>query len=376
MSSFPYDGIGFEPSREFTIGTSDYSSRVLKWPIISRTTNQLKSTNVKIELANTDQHFNLFYNNVYTMPNTCQIICDSYTLFTGFLKEVQYKNERCLIIMKDRLHELETRKVGDSSSVVSLSSQIPSDIFWTLCTCYGGLDSTEAAGNTDIDYTAFLLWAETFSIDSIECEANYNGQKVSNALEELAEVTNSDIWIDRNGILQPKAKIDVGSNDVVVTDDYIAKFDIRIAGNKLVTDQYVYGAYSSDNSDWNIIVHHSNPTFVNSYGTHEGIIKKKSIWHQSSTHALNLAQKKIAQYGEPPKIFNIDCPLALIDTTISDRVRLVDSFFSITSAETWRVSEEKININTGIIGFELDGADSLELFYLDVSLLDGDDLLL
>jgi hypothetical protein len=373
---FPYDGSGFEPDRVFTVGTSDYSARVIKWPSIKRSTNQLKSTRVKIDLANTDQHFNNFYNNLYSIPNTCQITCDSYTLFTGFLKDVQYKQDKCSLTMRDKLSDLETKKVGDSTTVVSFAPQIPSDIAWTLCTCYGALDNVASTNNADIDYAAFLLWAETFSIDSIECEANYDGQKVSEALQDLSEITNSDIWIDRIGKVQFKARIDVSSNDALVNNDYIADLVINIAGNKLITDQYVYGAYSGDNNKWGIIVHHSNPTFVNSYGTYEDIIKKENIWHQNSTYAINLAQKKIAQYGEPPIEFNVKCPMALIDTTIADRIRLVDSFYSVTSASVWRVSEEKINIEAGTIEFSLDGAKSLEPFYLDVSLLDGNDLLL
>lgn len=374
--SFPYDGPGFEPSRSFTIGTSDYSDRVTRWPKISRTSNQLKSTKVRIDLANADQEFNNFYTNLYSIPNTCTLSCDSYTLFVGFLYDVQYNKESCQLRLRDRFNEFETRKIGDSDSAINFSPQIPSDIAWTLCTCYGALDNTTSTNNTDIDYTMFSLWAETFSIDSVQIEANYDGQKVTQALESLAKMTNSDIWFDRNGLLKFKARVDISSNDTTIGLEYNIDLSIRISQDRLINDQYVYGVYSSGNSKWSLIRNSIDQASINSYGIHEDILKDEHVWYQSSVYAGVLAQKRIVQYKDPIKEFTIRTPITHIDTTIGDRVRLVDSFFSITSAEAWRVVSEKIDMSNGQIEFELDGSKSFEPFFLDISNLDGNELLL
>lgn len=374
--TFPYDGAGYEPSRKFTIGTSDYSTRVTKWPKLTRAANKFKSAKVKVELANTDQEFNNFYTNLYSIPNTCTLSCDSYTLYTGFLNDVQYNKEKCTLTLRDRLSKLETRKIGDSDAVVSFAPQIPSDIAWDLCTSYGGLDSTADSSNPDIDYVAFSLWAETFSSDSVTVEANYDGQKITAALESLAKMTNSDIWIDRNGILQFKARFDVASHDTTIDHEHVLDLNIRIAQDKLINDQYVYGAYSSDNSEWSIIRHSLDQASINSYGLHESIIKDEHVWYQSSVNAGVIAQKKVVQYKHPVREFTVKTPFALIDTTIADRVRLVDSFFSITSVMAWRVVEEKIDMSNGQIEFKLDSTQSFEPFILDVSNLDGNYYLL
>lgn len=374
--SFPYDGVGFSPTRIFTIGTSDYSDRVLRWPKITRAANRFKSTKIKVQLANTDGHFNTFYTNNYTIPNTCTLSCDSYTLYVGFLNDVQYANEKCELTLRDRLSELEVKKVGDSDAVASFALQIPSDIAWTLCTSYGGLDDTTSISNADIDYTSFLLWAETFSIDSVTCEANYNGQKISETLESLAKMTNSDIWIDRNGRLKFKHKFDVASNDTSLDADHILDLSIRISQDQLINTQYVYGAYSSDNSTWSIKRSAIDQASINSYGLHESILKDESIWYQSSVYAGVIAQKRILQYKNPVTEFTVIAPFTHINTTVSDRVRLVDSFFNITSAQAWRVVEEKIDMDNGKIEFELDGAQSFEPFYLDINNLDGNNYLL
>lgn len=374
--AFPYDGAGFEPSRSFTIGTSDYTDRVLRWPKITRAANRLKSTKIKIPLANTDGHFNNFYTNNYSIPNTCTLECDSYTLYVGFLNDVQYQNERCDLTLRDRLSELEVKKVGDSDAVVSFAPQIPSEIAWVLCTSYGELDNTTSTSNADIDYTSFLLWAEVFSEDSVECEANYDGQKISEALERLSKMTNSDIWINRDGKLRFKHKFDVASNDTSIAEEYIVDLKIKVSQDKIINDQYVYGAYSSDNSTWSLKRNSIDQASINSYGLHESVLKDKTIWYQSSVYAGVIAQKRILQYKNPVTEFTARVPFTHINTTVSDRVRLVNSFFSINSAQAWRVVEEKIDMDNGKIEFELDGAQSFEPFYLDISNLDGNEVLL
>jgi hypothetical protein len=373
---FPYDGAGFEPSRKFTIGTSDYTNYVTRWPKISRASNKLKSTKVKVQLANADQEFNNFYTNLYSIPNTCTLSCDSYTLFVGFLSDVQYNREKCDLSLRDRLSDLEVRKIGDSDSVISFAPQIPSDIAWTITTCYGALDSTQGSNNADIDYDMFALWAETFSVDSVEIEANYDGQKLTQALEDLGKMTNSDIWIARNGLLKFKARFDVASNDTTIDHEHVIDLSIRLSQDKLINDQYIYGAYSSDNSNWSLIRNSIDQASQNSYGVHQNIIKNTHVWYQSSVYAGVIADKRILQYKHPVREFTVKTPFVHINTTIGDRVRLVDSFFSITSEYAWRAVSEKIDMSNGQIEFELDSAQSFEPFYLDVSNLDGNYYLL
>jgi hypothetical protein len=61
---------------------------------------------------------------------------------------------------------------------------------------------------------------------------------------------------------------------------------------------------------------------------------------------------------------------------LGDTVRLVDSFYDITSSSGWRLSEKTIDMDTGEVSVQTDEAMTVGAFYLDVSLLDGEDLLL
>ena len=57
-------------------------------------------------------------------------------------------------------------------------------------------------------------------------------------------------------------------------------------------------------------------------------------------------------------------------------MRLVNSFYSITSADGWRLVETELNMDDGQLKLELDEAAVLNAFYLDVDYLDSAALLL
>lgn len=373
---------GEEPHRVFTIGGSDFSDRVLQWPTISRTSNEIKSASVRIPLANGDRALNGFYDNVYTINNSCELIItttdssQAFTVFRGFLKDVQYANEKCIVYLKDRLWDFNNKIVGNSTIPASFNIQIPSDIAWTLCTCYGGLDDTQGTENTDIEYDSFLNWAYTFSFDNVEVAASFPGVNVSDALQRLSEMTNSDIWVDREGKINFKARIDIDSSDTTFINDWIKDVSIDIGTTKLVNRQHVYGNYSVESQDWFINVVDDKLTSQDSYGIHERVLKNENVWHTSSVDMLVLAGKITGALNSPPKVFNVRTPLMTIQSDIGDRVRFVDSFFDITSASSWRIVGNELDMDTGVLNYELDGAASLMPFILDYSLLDGDDLLL
>lgn len=372
---------GYVPVRTLTIGDSDYTNDVVKWPVISRTTNQLKSTNAKISLKNTEGSLNNYYNNFYTKQETVQLkykedaYSSEYTIYTGWVYDVQYKNRQCHIKCKDRISDFLSRKVGDNTDPACWGAAIPSDIAWVICTSYAGLDDTESAANTDIDYSFFSEWANVFSRDSITCGAYYTGMKASEALQNLAEMTNSDIWTHRDGKIRFKAKIEISSDYAVVTELDRFNLDISIETGKIINKQYVYGAYSSDASSYTVTGYWEDAASVNSYGLFEDVIKDESIWYTNSQMLINMAQKQVALFKTPPKTFNLKTPAYYMNMGVADKIRLVDSFFGITSVSAWRITTEKFDMNTGAIDFEMGGAGAVSPFVLDVSLLDGTDVL-
>jgi len=379
------ENVASEPVRQFTIGTSDYSDRVTRWPRIKRTVNDLRSLKVSVPLDNTDGHFNGFYSNVYTIPNTATLQLgfnhatsgdELVTLYTGYLKNVGYKQEICEVEFVDNLYDFEKRKVGASDAPVSLAAQIPSDIAWTLCTCYGGKSSLESTNNPDIDYTSFQAWAAVLSSDSVECAAHYDGVKVIEALKSLAEVTDSGIYVEGDGKINFFSYGEVSSLDKTFVNTAYQDLEIDVESQRLVNKAFCFFNYSVASDYFQSTVYAVHTDSISSYGQHEEVYKDDTIWHTTSVDATVHAEKRVTLYSEPPRRFGVNLDLYGMRQKIGETIRLVDSFYSITSADGWRLVETELNMDDGQLKMELDEAATLHGFYLDVDYLDGEHLLL
>lgn len=376
--------------RKFYIGASDYSDRVIKWPLIKRTANEVKSAKIKIPLANNDGLLNTFYEQTYSLVNSITLeIGDTHPesgwegidLFNGYVNGVKYKNKQCIVEARDRLWDFTQRKIGDTDSVTNIppdvgSGDLPSEIAWVICTCYGGLDTAKSSLNTDIYWEDFQDWAAQFSGNNVEAHGRYNGIKISEALSDLAGYTESAIIVEGDGKLHFKRFEEVNSNDYTWGQDKIVGLEIDVNKRRLVNKQWVYWDYSIESDYYIGKVFSQNTVSVNTFGLYEDIIERDSIWYVDSASALNVAQRKTTLFSDPPKYFEIKTGLDGIWREVGETARFVDSFYNVTSGAGWRIVARDINMNDGTIKMELDEATVLNGFYLDVSTLDGDDRLL
>lgn len=296
-------------------------------------------------------------------------------VFTGFLKDIQYSEKKCTLKIKDRLWDFYERKVGDPDAHVDIGSTIPSDIAWTLCTCYGGLSGVASTSNPDIDYAKFLTWAAQFSQDNILMTANYQGVTVAEALNRLGRMTDSAVWIEGDGKLNFVKFVEPSSLDITFTRDEFADIMIDVESLRVVNRHYTNFDYSVTSEYWTKTVFAQSSLSVDSFGLYEQQSKDETIWYVDSVGALGLSQRKVNLLKDPPKRFQFRGGLYGVHKQLGETVRLVDSFYEITSASGWRLVEAKFDTNRAQMQFNLDEATVMNAFYLDVSDLDGDDLL-
>lgn len=377
---------GIQAKRRFMIGTSDYTHRVLKWPKISRTANEFTVATVNIPLANNGGEFNTFYAQRYTITADCTLAIgltlsgseDEYvTIYTGKMDTVRYPKEGQIEIkLRDKLIDFTQRKIGDSDAPIDFGSQIPSDIAWTLCTCYGGMDSTSGTGNTDIDFTSFLAWAAQFSQDNVMTAAHYEGEKVSEALVNLGKMTDSAIWLSGGNKIYFHRFNEPSSLDTLLTRAQIKNLQIDIEKRRLINALTVGWDYSVASDYWASTVLFVSSLSVNSYGRSEDVLEDETIWFCDSASALATAQRLVAVYQYPPRRFTLGTVLAGIQRDVGETIRFVNSFYSINSGTGWRIKEMEYDMEDGTIKFGLDESITGNAFYLDYSDLDGEDLLL
>jgi hypothetical protein len=374
------------PKRRFTIGTSDYSARVLKWPTWTRTSRDVIASKATVDLANHDGTLNSFHERIWTMANTCSLSLgfthptsgdEWLTLFSGDIKEVKYPSRmKCQVNIRDRFWGLTEKKIGTSDIPVSITSQTPAAIAWTLVTCYGLLSSVASTSNPHIDYDSYLAWAAQFSADNVLCAVRYDETKVSEALVTIADYTDSAIWTDGDGKLRFIRYSEPTSMDFALTGEELTSLIIKVDGKALVNKAWCYGNYSPVSNYWAIAVYAADTTAINTFGLHEQIWKDEQLWYINSVSALTLATRKTLVMKYPPRRFEIKVPPVGLHRQLGEMVRFVDSFYHINSGTAWRFNEIEVDLQDLEVSYILDESIAGNGFYLDVDDLDGDKLLL
>ncbi len=374
------------PQRRFTIGGSDYSSRVLKWPSWTRTAKDIIASKATVDLANPDGSLNGFLERTWMMANTCSLAlgfthADSgtewLTLFSGDIREVKYPNKtKCQVHVRDRLWGLGEKKIGTSDEPVQFSAEIPSDVAWTLCTCYGGLSAVASDANPHIDYAAWQAWAAQFSADSVLLSAEFTGQSVIQGLADMAEYTDSAIWTDGDGRVRFIRYSEPTSMDVTLDGSEIEELTVKVDGMALVNKAWCFADYKPESMYWAISVWAAETTSINTFGLHEQIWKNESIWYVDSVSALVLAQRRALTMKFPPRRFELDTVMVGLHRQLGEMVRFTDSFYAIYSGTAWRFNELEVDLQDLSVRYSLDEGIAGNGFYLDVDELDGDKLLL
>lgn len=374
-----------EPERYITIAGSDHSIKVNKWPVIRRDITKIKPVNISIGMANVDGTYNDFWLSTHTINTSVHIDIgfthpssgtEKMRVYTGHIHKVNYSGLQCTLNIRDKFYDLAQRKVGSTDEPVSFGSIIPSDIAWTLCTCYGGLSDVASTSNPDVKYDSFLTWAETFSQDQVTTQANFEGLLIVEGLKQIFDYTESFGYINGSGQLVFDRLDEVSANDFLIEDLHWKKCELEVDAEQLINRQYISYNYSVASDYWLSQLYKENTSSISSFGLHENILESENIWFTDVIHTQTIAYRKIGRYSDPVKAFKLHLPLSGIQRELGETVRLVNSFYTVSSEAGWRITEQEINLNDFSVKIGTNSAVSLSPFYLDIDYLDGEKNLL
>lgn len=369
--------------RTFTIAGSDYSSRVQGWPTISQKWDNLKPTTITLGLANNDGGLNFFKTDKTNLRSQCIIKFgfthassgdELITMFSGKSSRVVFEDGKLMLTMDDKLRQLAERLIGASQSAyVWPASYYPSDIAWAVCTSFGGLSSVASTSNPDIDYTAYTTWKALFSGDSIIMGGRSEGKSCLEILRNLARHTRSAIFMKEDKL--SFNRFTTANTDTTMLDNNsIVKTSLSIDDTDIINKQWVYANYDATSRYWPINVHDVKSASVNSFGLRENVEKDETVWYVNSLSALNLAQRITQTAGLPYDRLMVETTLVPIHRHLGEIVQTID--VQIDVSEGWRIMQRDFNLDTGRIKLTVDVSQINTPFLLDVSSLDGSDLLL
>lgn len=370
--------------RKFTLGGSDYSARVQKWPKVQRTWNAIKPGTVTIDLTNDDRAFNFFVSAPTNIKATGIVqlgfdyavgSTEYITLFQGTVDAVQLREGVCKVTLADKFKQLADRLIGDQTTPTNYtgSSYLVHDLAWYFCTSHGGLSAIQSTSNPDIDWTSFNSWTSIWSTDNVRMKALVKGKKITEMLSRISDMTQSAIVIENNKVKFGRYSI-ADSPAFSLNEAHVFDTQLVIDEREIINRVRVSADYSTTSRSFAITVTQADSTSIDSYSLKEEIYDDDSIWFTDSVSALGTTQRVLTQYKNPYGRITAMSALSAAQTTVGDTITYTDSFYAIDQ-QSYRVMAEVINMDDGSKTFELDDTQLQSAFRLDISLLDGTDVL-
>lgn len=393
-----------EVGRRFTIAGSDYSSYVSSWPKFKRSWNDIRPKALTLNLANEEQTFNFFRDDRTLLTSNCEVqmgideddilateagsllttedgqtlnesIFEEYiSVFAGTMEKIKYAKGSCRITINDKFKQLGEKIIGDSDVPVDYtgSSYLVSDLAWYICTSHAGYSSIQSSSNPDIDYDSFLTWSNVFSSDNVLVKAYFDGQNANVALRKIGRITQSAIFIKDNKISFHRFSL-TDSNQTDFNSSNIAGLEDTIDNRNIVNKQYVFGNYDVSSKTYGIAVNNESTSSVNSYGLREIVEKDPVVWYVDSVSCLNLAQRSTLTKDEPYDDIVINSSLIGLTRQVGETATVVDSLLGIN--DSYRIMEVDLDTDKGKMNFRVERTQIIGAFILDVSELDGADVL-
>jgi len=368
--------------RRMYIGASDYTGYVAKWPTISKKWDDLRTQTVSIELSNEDKTFNFLSADPKLMRSTCSLKLgfahvgseEFITVFAGTIDAARFQGGGCNMTLVDKFRRLADRKIGDNSSAVSYtaSNYLVHNMAWYACTSLGGLSAIASTSNPDIDYQSFSSWTSAFSADNVRVQAELTGQQPIEILRKLARLTQSAIYVENNRIKFTRFTI-AGSGYYTLDETEIVDAAASLDDRELVNKSWVSAAYDVSSRMFGLTVFQQSSDSQANYGLSEELISENAVWLVDSVSALNLAQRIINSQSEIKNKYHIKTALQALPATIGDTILFQDALLEVS--DTFRIMGESLNMDTGEKTFDIDQTQYYGSFILDVSLLDGTDIL-
>jgi len=295
------------------------------------------------------------------------------SLFVGDVTRVEYNKAKIGITMADKLTNLAERIVGtNADSPAIMGPIIPSDIAWTLCTCYGALDSTANSSNPDIDWASFQAWAAVFSADSVTMQMRVQGKKVLEAMRDLTNLTQSACYMASNKLHFARFT-NINTNITSLGIDDFTDVRASIEEADIINKFWSYGNYDPTSKNWNLGVFEVKTASINSYGLHEGYLRSENFWYVTSLDAATIAQRVMFTSGEPYERVEVSALLQPMLLYIGETLIVAEPHIGVSNG--WRVMQRSINMDNGTMKLSTDGSQIVTPFLLDISALDGGDLL-
>lgn len=383
-SSFNYLRQQYAPAgfqRQFLIGSSDYTDKVLKWPSFTVKSDNPKPQTARVSLINLNDELGFFRNDPTNVRTDCVVKVgfngELISLFTGKSSRVSYSEGEITLDLEDKMSQLADRIVGSAVDPVVYSSTTGTPIssfMWTMITSYGGFSNVRSAANSDVDWNSFVEWSSVFSTGGVFLEARIEGISVLEVLRRISRITDSAIFMRENKLFFRRFSITDSNQLNLDATNMISPSELSLDDDDTLNRFHTFAKYIPASRYWTVDAVAQNSASVNSFGLREYTEKDSVIWYVGSTSALDLSQRKVLVGATPAKKVRVDTAMPAIIHLVGEMITVVDNAVGL-SGDTFRIMGMKVDTDRGTVSIDGNAAQIFGGFILNTSSLDGSDVL-
>ena len=327
-----------EPRLKITIGGTDYSNYLESIDQIRRDAS-LSIGTVTMTLKNHNGLFNYLHaaGDAMGITATVQLYlngapADLHTVFSGKVEDVNYKGAVCIMRVKDHCGSLLDKPMTAARDphILGGSGMTVDEFVYRVLVSYGDLDSTQGTGNTDINWTSFSNWRDSYlATKDYHIQARFTDQSVGWTLLKVAQLTHSYIWIDNSGKVAFAPPYGTGyTYDEINTESR----DLHIAVDDMINYMTVRYLYNGTTDRWEGVTGVAqNSTSIAQYGTYKYEEDSRVIYHYTQASAEEDRGQTITDLAYPIRTFDISTNIAAVCEDIGNEITVSDTLKGISS---------------------------------------------
>lgn len=356
------------PQRRFTLGGSDYSDEVLRWPRIGYRATTVELGTMTLALSNRRRAFQFFVDCDLALTSSAEVALgfthptsgeERLSLFVGAPSAVSFGRGGTELRLQLQGKTRRLTDVALGSAVASqgvdftTSAYHPSDLAWYLITSHGGMSALESDGNPDLDYAQWRAWRDADAIRDVRVKAYLTGEKVYQVIETLAVMDSMlvsfqggrlrfrDVFLPYSAQHEPlpvehllELGLDLDTTDVV--NDFLTEADLNPATGKYLA------SYSRVNS-----------RSVQDFGRHNGRFSSQAVWFAGANDGRYLVEDQVRAHRRPLPGLRAELPLAGgLHRTVGDVVTVTYSFYGLAQRD-YRLMAMAVDLERGALTFDL-----------------------
>lgn len=356
-----------EPLRRFTLGGSDYSSQVLRWPAVAYRSGTIDLGTNTIRLSNIDRAFQFLVNCDLFLTTSCELSLgfthpesgeEMISLFTGAPNHAAFDDGGTVLRlqMQGKTKRLTDTSLGTDAQSGGLdftnSAFFPSDLAWFLVTSQGGMSTIQDDSNPDLDYSEWQAWRDANENRDVRVKGYFTGERIYQVLNTLG-IMDGRVISFQNARLRFRDEYQpFGELNPVFPQEKIIHLKLSVDADR-ITNQFVVEAdYDPGTSTFKAELTRVHSDSKNQFGRKSGRFSSRGVWFATGQDPRYLAEDQMRFKSRPHPIITIQTPFAGgIEYSLGDVISLTYSYFDIED-RNFRLTGQTVDMNEGTVNLE------------------------